>query len=142
MGLWGYYIYIWLPLPLFFLAAMSIPVGPIQRIATNLCSAVLHMKLIAGQTLHLVCVVFTLVVWVIIYREMQRAQAIYIDSGWTPQAQMTARAKKWRAERNLWIASFTFVVWVLVGQVSMLRKKLTRLQLRRDSGRAGHAKSD
>ena len=135
MGLWGFFINLWLPLPLIFLGLMSIPIGPVQRISTNLCAKVLHLPLVAGFSLQWVCVLFTLVVWALMYQTMKKAQAVYIDASWTPQAQTTARAKKWRSERNMWIASFTVVVWILVGQMSKLRKKLARLQLRADSGR-------
>lgn len=134
---WSFLVNILFPVPLLYLVIVSLPLPqrfrvPIQQFSTKVFHKVLFFKISGVVTLYNLAVVTSFLLFIESGWQTSRANQRYEDAVHKADKD-SYRGLKWRAERNFWIAFFSFVVWIILYRICDLIKE--NEDLRRSSRR-------
>eukprot|EP00887_Chlorella_sp_A99_P002823 scaffold6.g2823.t1 len=127
--IWRVVAYYCLPVPLilFFLLSLPLPRN-IRRGILILTQRVFDLPLIGVFKLLHVMLFLTLAAFLGSWRQVVFMRQLHETSVFaTPNQEIGALSKRWRAERNLWMSAFAFSAWIMLG--SFYREAVRRLQL-------------
>jgi len=128
-SLWRVLVEFALPPPLLLLALLLLPSPrPFRRRLLATVDRTLSLPVLGTLKLAAVAQAVTGAALVSSARDALRLSSVkHIDIA-TPSATAALLAKRWRAERNAWIATLAFLSWLALARVTLLVRRLASLE--------------
>jgi len=139
MMTWGHMIWVFFPIPLFCLILLAMPLpNKLDKMGTKLVGRIFFTRVSVG-------VLYIRLVWVfmgfsfVIFMAATRVIQLGFNSAHVPCSGTSCpyhggetlwyrRASRYRAERNFWLSLFTFVLWLLVYKIYILKERIVKLR--------------
>mmetsp|Transcript_60099 Transcript_60099/g.190920 ORF Transcript_60099/g.190920 Transcript_60099/m.190920 type:complete len:140 (-) Transcript_60099:131-550(-) len=130
MAGWTVYVAFGFPIPLVLICLLTVPLPrPLAKPFLMFTNSLLGLKFVGSVPLLYFMIGLTGAAFAV--NSASTWKAIDYPAGLSPNEKTAVLAKKWRAERNFWIAFFSFVLWCLLQRVYQMRKRLDELEAAR-----------
>lgn len=131
MSLWKIVVEICLPIPIVLLALLCFPAPRVfHRGVLKVVDSTLGIQLIGNnlRLLHFMLVVSGAAFLATIRTTYQLKDQHLDPSSVTPNVLSANLGKRWRAERNFWIAFITFTLWCLLARFYQILKQKAQIE--------------